>query len=369
MKKSHWLIALLAIVSLTCSKEDPQPVRPFYLGFTPFPYDISLEAVNYSYQRITADGDMITHHFDNGVPWVEALVKETYSDNILNDWAFRKTNTPAGHKVCVAVAPLSMLRNGMALYRGESNDLPLPTPWDTYTFADDEVKTAYLNYCISLIDYFEPDYFNMGVEANLLYAQAPEKWTDFVGFHSYIYSNLKALYPELTIFSSVTGAQLLPGFISSVDYSQQRLAALQIIESSDLYGVSFYPYMSDFQGNGYPDNTFDELFSLSKKPLAVAETGYIAQPFIINVNGTDVTISSDEMKQQKYISDLLAACVKHKALFVTLFVVRDYDQLWEDMGSGTDLSVAWRDTGLYDENGDARPALSVWKEYLSRTWQ
>src|SRR5678815_5245723 len=98
MKKSHWLIILLAIVSITCSKEDPQPVRTFYLGFTPFPYDISLEAVNYSYQRITADGDMITHHFDNGVPWVEALGKETYSDNILNDWAFRKTNTPAGHK-------------------------------------------------------------------------------------------------------------------------------------------------------------------------------------------------------------------------------------------------------------------------------
>lgn len=368
MKRHPWLILFFAVTCMTCSKEDPEPGRPFYLGFTPFPYDISLEAVNYSYDRIKVDGDMITHHFDNGVPWVEALVNESYSDNILNDWAFRKTNTPAGHKVCVAVAPLSMYRNGMALYRGESDDMQLPSPWDSYTFADDEVKTAYLNYCISLIEYFKPDFFNMGVEANLLYAQAPGKWTDFVGFHSHIYSSLKTRYPELTIFSSVTGAHLLPGFLSNVDHSQQRLAALQIIESSDLYGISFYPYMSDLQGNGYPDNTFEELFGLSKKPLAIAETGYVAQPFTINVNGTDVTISSDETKQQKYISDLLAACVKHEARFVTLFAVRDYDQLWEDLGSGTDLVVAWRDTGLYDENGNARPALSTWREYLSQTW-
>lgn len=369
MKRLIWLAIFFVLVLTGCNKADPEPARAFYLGFTPFPYDISVDAVNFSYEKIAADGDMITHHFDNGIPWVEALANEPYSQNILNDWAWRKSKTPQGHQVCVAVAPLSLQRDGLALYRGESDDMPLPGPWSTYSFAESEVRTAYLNYCKSLIDYFQPDYFNMAIEANLLYASAPAKWTDFLGFHSYVYTNLKSLFPELIIFSSVTGAHLLPGFLPEFDHSQQRLAALQILESSDLYGISFYPYLSAYQGNPYPDNMFEELFSLSRKPLAIAETGYTAQTFDIDVKGSTVTITSDENKQQKYVSDLLGACMKHQVLFVTLFAVRDYDQLWVGAGSHHDLTIAWRDTGLYDENGNARPALSVWKEYLGRKWK
>jgi len=40
------------------------------------------------------------------------------------------------------------------------------------------------------------------------------------------------------------------------------------------------------------------------------------------------------------------------------FVLRDYDALWQQIGGNEDLTIAWRDTGLYDEAGAARPALS-----------
>ena len=40
----------------------------------------------------------------------------------------------------------------------------------------------------------------------------------------------------------------------------------------------------------------------------------------------------------------------------------------EQAGSANpeDINKAWRDTGLYDEDGDARPVLDVWKTYLAR---
>jgi len=68
------------------------------MGFTPFPYVIRLEAVEYAYGRIAVDADLIAHHFDNGVSWVEALSGEPYSDNIINDWKFRLANTPETHQ-------------------------------------------------------------------------------------------------------------------------------------------------------------------------------------------------------------------------------------------------------------------------------
>ncbi|HOT45822.1 MAG TPA: hypothetical protein PLC28_13120 [Spirochaetota bacterium] len=77
--------------------------RPFYLGLTPFPYDISgMDKIEYVYERIRTDADLICHHFDNGIPWDQALASydyTTYPTKVTDDWAFRKSHIPAGHKL------------------------------------------------------------------------------------------------------------------------------------------------------------------------------------------------------------------------------------------------------------------------------
>lgn len=359
-------ILILSFAVFACDDDNNATSRSFYMGFTPFPYDISVEAVNFTYDAIAADADIINHHFDNGVPWTEAVANESFHTNIMNDWSYRKNSTPAGHKVYVSVAPLSVDRNGLANYRGEEDDMPLQTPWNIYQFDNDSVKTAYLNYCKRIIDFFNPDFFNMAIEANLLYYNAPDKWIAFLTFHEYIYDQLKITYPGLVIFSSVTGAHIMNGYLAGNDFAQQRLAALQIIDKSDLYAISFYPFLSNYLGNPYPENTFDELFTISDKPLAIAETGYPAQTFVAATDNGDVTIQSDPVKQNKFTGDLLEACTKYNAKFVINFVLRDYDLLWEKAGTQNDIAILWRDTGLYDESGNKRTAHASWKQYLSR---
>ncbi len=359
---------LLFLILVSCNKNDPTLAkRSFYLGFTPFPYEASQTALDYVYQKIGLDADIINHHFDNGVPWVEAETDAPFHANIMNDWTYRKTHTPIGHKVYVSVGALSFSRNSLAGYRAAEENMPLPSPWDTYKFSDQHVRTAYLNYCKRIIEFFKPDYFNMSIEANLLYFNQPDLWVSYLVFHQYVYTELKKVYPSLAVFSSVTGAHMLDGAFTGNDYLKQRDAVKQILEYSDIYALSFYPYLSNYLGNPYPENVFDELFAISDKYLAIAETGYTAQTFTIDVEpGTSVTINSDADKQAKYFNDLLTACSVHNALFVINFVVRDYDQLWQSVGSPTGLPIAWRDTGLYDENGNARKAHDVWKSYLAR---
>lgn len=351
---------------LACSKDEEVKSRAFMMGFTPFPYEISLEGVEYAYEKLATEADIINHHFDNGVPWPEALSGDEFSDFIMDDWKFRKNRTEPGHKTYVSVSPINSFRDDLAAYRGSEDNMPLPAPWDGYAFNDDHVKTAYLNYCKRAIEFFEPDYFGMSIETNLLYVLNPGAWTDYLELHEYIYQQLKFFYPELPVFSSLSGAPLLEGFLNGSDHVQQRLAAMQVLQVSDYYAISFYPHLSSHMGNPYPEGTFDELFSISTKPLIIAETGYTAQAFSMDAGNGAFTIDTDQEKQKKFVDDLLAASEKWKARFVIYFNVRDYDQLWVQIGSPMDLNIAWRDAGLYDEGGNPRPALNSWRDWFKR---
>jgi hypothetical protein len=339
------------------------------MGFTPFPYEISLDAANYVYTKLETESDIVNHHFDNGVPWMEALNEQPFHQNIVDDWNFRKSKTNETHKVYVSATPLNFSRNGLAAYRGESDNMELPVPWNSYPFNHVNVRTAYFNYCKRLVDFFNPDFFNMAIEANLLYVNNPTKWSEYLQLHQYVYAQLKFTYPDLKVFTSVAGAHLVAGFLEGNDYVQHRLAALQLLEHSDLYGISFYPYLGKYLANPYPEGTLEQLFSISTKPVAVAETGYAAQTFSLDAGSGLITIESDPSKQQKYIKELLTVCEKFKAVLVINFVIRDYDQLWVQIGSPTDINIAWRDSGLYDENGNPRPALNTWKGFLARKYQ
>lgn len=363
--KKFLLLGILMVLS-ACNSDEPAEKRTFYMGFTPFPYAISQEAVDFTYDKISENADIINHHFDNGVPWVEAEHDNPFHINVTNDWQFRKGLTPAGHRVYVSVTPINFLRTGLAAYRAEAEDMPLPEPWDTYSFNDEPVKAAYLNYCKRIIEYFEPDFFNMAIEANLLYFHNSPLWNDYLELHEYIYDELKTAYPEMPIFCSVVGAHMLPDTFAGNDHMALRTATLKLLEHSDLYALSFYPYLTTYLGNPYPETIFEELFSISDLPLAIAETGYAAQTFSIDIETTTLTIVSDQDKQNKYMTLLLKACTKHQARFVINFVLRDYDDLWEAIGSPTGIAIAWRDSGLYNEDGNERKALQTWKNYLDK---
>ena len=98
-----WTILLTFLLLVSCSKKDeilnPElETRSYLLGYTPFPYAISNEAVAFSYEKITQETDIVSQHFDDEIPWNEALKDTDFHPNIMADWQFRKTNTPINHK-------------------------------------------------------------------------------------------------------------------------------------------------------------------------------------------------------------------------------------------------------------------------------
>ncbi|MBN1533245.1 MAG: hypothetical protein JXA20_11325 [Spirochaetes bacterium] len=374
--KPSLLSLVVAVLMLSCA--DPgggatavaaaSSSRGYYMGLTPFPYDIStVAAVEYVYEKIGADADLMAHHFDNGVPWDEALADGTFPAGVMDDWSFRRSRVPSGHMLYVAVTPISSMRDGLAPLWNESGDnQPLDgTVWEGRTFNHADVKSAYRNYCRRVIDYFSPDYVAVGVEVNLVKEKIPAQWGAYLELQQYLYADLKVRYPDLPVFVTLTAIDLVEGY-SNADHAGQMEALAQIMDYTDYYAISLHPFFAEVPGGSLPADMFQRIFSLSDKPACITETSYPAETLTMTDYDPDVTIVGSDEAQREYVAMLLDEAERHNLLFVVNFLVRDYDVLWSDtLGAPENLLKAWRDTGFYDQDGRARPALDLWRSRLA----
>ena len=356
------LLATFALLLAAPAAAQDEP-RPFRLGFTTVPYDISFEAVDYTYATIAEDADLIVHHFDNGVPWPEALAGDPWPAGLQAEWDDRLARTDPSLAVMLSMTPINFWRDGLALYRGDEGDQPLPPEWEGRSFDDPDVMAAYADYVLRSVAFFDPDYLVTGIEVNMLLTARPDLWPGYLALQQATYDAVKAQYPELPVFVSVLGMATIDG-ISDHDAAAQRAALPDILASSDYFALSLYPYMTAYMTTPLPDTLFDGLFDLSDKPLAITETGYLAETLTV----AGLTFESTPEKQADYIGWLLGEAQARNAELVVNFVLRDYDALWEKIGR-TDLAAVWRDTGLFDEDGSARPAMELWRAALARPYK
>jgi hypothetical protein len=353
-----FLVLGLAILSAAASAQS----RPFRLGFTPFPYDITLEAVDFSYAALAKDADLVVHHFDDGVPWAEALADAEYPPKVRDEWADRLRRTPKGHSVYLALTPLNLGRDGFSEDLSAKKD----PAWSSIPFDDDRAKRAFLNHCRRAVKTFRPDFLAIGIETNLLRHKAPAKWSAYLALHRFVFDKLKQENLKLPIFATVVAPAILKGYATEYDNVQQVEATKQILDYSDLFALSLYPYMSAYMTERLPDDMFDQIARHARgKPMAIAESGYPAEEFSISEG--KLVFRGTDAKQADWIRRLLSEAQKRRFRFVVNYVIRDYEPLWEKIGR-TDLGAVWKDTGVYDEHGKPRPSLEVWREALRRRY-
>ena len=126
---------LLLALGQTVHAED---ARAFRMGFTPFPYDITPEAVTDTREFLRGNADIIAFHMES-VPWTEALTGEPFRDGLLGDWEYKRDIMPADAKTYVAVSPG---RDGLGNYWGDGENQPVPPEFLGKPFDHPDVKTA-----------------------------------------------------------------------------------------------------------------------------------------------------------------------------------------------------------------------------------
>jgi hypothetical protein len=216
-----------------------------------------------------------------------------------------------------------------------------------------------------MIDLFHPDYLAVGVEVNLLIRNKFEIWNDYLELQKFIFESLKKSHPKLPILASIDVNALLPGYSTVDNLAAQEKGLRELLRYVDILGVSLHPVMSSYRADKIPSDMFEKVFALTKKPIAITESSYSAQPWELTVNGTKFSFSGSIDKQSTFTTLLLQAANSHDCPFVVMFAIRDYDELWNKIGK-PDTALPWRDSGLYDEAGAERKAMSVWRSFYSK---
>jgi len=130
---------------------------------------------------------------------------------------------------------------------------------------------------------------------------------------------------------------------------------------NDLVAISYYPFFVPEKDRLAALDWLTAQFDSFQKPYAIVETNDLAErlPF---PKSKHIVLDGTPAKQRAYYEKLLALAQEKRFVFVISFIHQDYDALWERIkDSAPELFIAWRDCGLLDERGRARPAYDVWK--------
>jgi hypothetical protein len=366
MTKTSILITLSLLLFISCKKNKQIETRSFYMGVTPWPADFTQQELDVSYNFINNHCDLVSHHFDEGIPYEEAYKNKNWPAHFLADLQTRKTKTAAGKKILLSSSALNLSRKHKADYYlySETISSTVKTQWEQLPVNDARVVSAYVNY-ISFIDsVLQPSYINFGVESNLD-TWATVDFLQYKDFISKVYSVLKNRYPTIPIFISV----MVNPAAQSIEY------ASQLMVYSDYLTLSAYPYgTAGAYNNGkgdpsyLPASFFDNYINLAGgKPIAFAETGYIAED--LTIPSFNVNLQSNSSWQKDYLEKIFKITNDNKGKFIVWFCSKDYDagnNTLRNLGLFTDLFLMWEDTGLIDENNTARPALTSWETWMKK---
>jgi len=375
MKKLIILVLILFLIS-SCggnsssdNSDNPSPSRNFYMGFTPWLHDAS--SWDYfidTYNKINANGDIVAHHIQTGIPWQEAYSSTAYHDNVEGDIADRLSYTENGKVIYLSIDCLNGTRDDLVPYWGENFNEPLSDhpPWDTYNFSSPQIIQAYSNFAIDLISRFNPKYFNYATEIGELILNDADKFEQFKIFAAGVYTNLKAAYPSLPLLVSVAFKNP-----DSADAATIETRMAEISDYYDMLGISTYGYIffDLLADGGNPAYLQPAWLSQAQqiagvKPMAITETAWLAEDYSLG-EPYNFTITGTTDFQNDYLDKLFLESNDLDIEFIIWFSIVDYDA-WQAV-YGNEVSRIWQDTGLYDENLYERPALATWQNWLSRT--
>lgn len=366
MKTLIKAFAFVCIFSFGCTKKKTaEQVRSFYMAVTPWPADFTQQAVDDAYKFINQHCDMVSHHFDEGIPYEEAYKNLPWPQQLQNDVAFRKSKT-TDKKIFLSVAALNLTRHEKADYYSKPENISdsIKNYWKQVSFNDDKVVTAYVRYVSYLIDQLNPQFVNYGVESNDV-DWDKNQFALYKDFLSKVFSQLKTKYPQLPFFVS---------FMVNEDPLALSYAS-QLLSCSDFISLSAYPYTSastTADGNTdpkkFPANYFTRFLDLApSKPWGFAETGFIAQN--LNIPSFSLNKNGNPQWQKDYLDLICQLCNSRKAKFLIWFCYADYDagsNRLKSLGLYNDLFGLWQDIGLKDENNVERPSYQLWLQWMNK---
>lgn len=355
LTKFQLIILTIFLALLGCEKDDtpPEPIvkRNFKMGFTSWPYAATLEAQQNTYNFLRDEGDIYAEHIDDKIPWSAWINNTSLPQEFVTNIESRKSRLIPTNQLLVSVSLFNNLRTDLA----EDYDGFTPS-YDSLN--QRSIQEAYVKHLNYIIDALQPEYLILVIEANELLMNSPNLWEAYKKLISKVRSRIKSNHSDILLSESITLHNWYKP--NGLDPTLSIEIKNYVNQNQDFVAISYYPFFQLLATPNEYQRAFDFLHQQTSKPIAFAETAQIAET--LTVPNLNINIASNTAIQQNYLETLLANAEQEDYEFVIWWCHRDYDVLWQTFPpSAKDLGQLWRDSGLLDENGNERPALSSWR--------
>jgi hypothetical protein len=390
MTKNHRVLLVLSLLALqlaACAGEklfDPPPpaptpapvaprpalpeyrgpaTRPFLMGFTYWPADLSDEGVAIAREYAQARGDIVAVNFIGGIPWPEALDDKPFSKSVQESMNQRAA---AGKKLFLSISPLNKDRRDLAPYWGNSENQALPKPWDKEPLNSARVKRAYINFILRAVDAMRPDYLAIGVESNMLLSRDATKWRQLAELHRDTYTAVKRVHQTLPVFFT-TEVLHYKRLTRDAKGSAQEKEVGEMMRYSDRFAMSLYPHMSPEVPRPVPPSFLD-FATRFKKTIVVSESGMNSRSVDLKSYGT--TLRGSDADQQQFTEMLLKTAARDNYEFVINFATTDSERLVAKLRPPLDdIARLWAYTGMQTSDRRPKPASAVWDGYYRAKYE
>jgi len=241
-----------------------------------------------------------------------------------------------------------------------------PVEWKTETDALIKAVTGMLR------KYPQIKYLGIGNEINIEYENNPADFTDFLTAYKKIYTELKALFPSVQIFTvfqyeALKGEGYLTGFRDLRD--NEFFIVNELNDHLDLIAVTLYPMLDYKSPAEIPASYFDDILSYGKK-IAVTETGWMARE---TYAGLLKTISDDgytgsEAEQADYLNWLIKTGNTGNFEFINWFHIND-PFAWENGDEGSGNFALFDSISLKKNDGTEKKVWPLWQELKTVKYQ
>jgi len=208
-----------------------------------------------------------------------------------------------------------------------------PRCWDARTAADGATwREAYVHYVEWMVDTFQPELLNVGIELNLWDVNCPAAWDGLVDVVNAAYDAAKARRPSAIVFPSIQIDALYglapgscPAGVDAGVCYETGYAHLARVKR-DRFAISSYPYLGVVPSlDALPADWFTRAAARGGERALIAEAGWPSTPVVAQSSGGTcfTALQSSDDLTAAYLDRLLSDAQRAGMELVTWISDRD----------------------------------------------